>query len=514
MKIAKEISIRKKISQLLIPRLEGNHLTNPVYFKKIKRLVKQGIGGFILFGGKKEYIKNAIEKLQEASEIPLFIASDLEQGLGQQVDGGTVFPNAMAIGSAIDPDNRNDIKLLRQAISIIAIEAYETGINVILAPVLDINTNPQNPIICTRAFSEDAKEVSWFGKQFIKGVQKMPGLIACGKHFPGHGDTETDSHIEIPVIRSSLKRLDKIELYPFIEAIRSGVKMIMVGHLLVDALDSDKPASLSPRVINKLLRNKLKFNGLVITDAMNMGAIKKIYSENEACLMAIKAGADIILHPVNPESVIEYLSSRWKEIEKKVEESLKRILKAKEKLGSNPPLPPFSKGGKIGGLRLPISIEARNEVAEKLTDKAIRVLKGIPEFSKNSFLLSIDDDSSGAGKDFIEALKLKFQGSEAIDINSKNINTKREMAFKKIKGRSVIIGIFSDISAWKGRSGISPALLEFLKNVLSKSDKSTVISFGCPYILDDLEADTLIAAYWNSDLSRKAVGKLLCGETS
>lgn len=484
-----------------MPRLEGSLLTEPSYFERIKNLVEDGIGGFILFGGKYQDVKKAIRELQEMSETHLFIAADLEQGLGQQIEGGTLFPNAMAIASAIDSNVPEDMGLLREAIRVIAFEARDVGINIILAPVLDVNTNPENPIICTRSFSDDPLKVSLFGKEFIDGIQSL-GLIACAKHFPGHGGTEIDSHIELPVIKSSKERLMRFELYPFIESIKTGVRMIMVGHLKADAIDPDIPASLSYKVINDLLRKELGFNGMVITDAMNMGAIKSIYNENSACLMAFKAGADIILHPENPESVLEGLLSRWKEIELQVEESFKRILKAKERFASNPPPSPFAKGGISGGLKIP----------EVLSEKAIRIMKGKPKISEDSIALILDDDATGAGNDFIEIIKMKYPSIESIYIDSKNVLSEKNKAFEKIKNRPLVVGIFSKISALKGRSGIHSELLKFLKDALIESGNSTVISFGSPYLLDPFRhrAGTLIVAYWGSDTAQRAVANLVC----
>lgn len=493
-------SVRRKVSQLVVPRLEGRRLTDSTYFEKIKRLVERGIGGFILFGGKYKDVKKALKELQRISDTPLFIASDLEQGLGQQIEGGTLFPSALAIGSAIDTENKDDIKLLKEAIQIMSQEAIEVGINVILAPVLDINTNPENPIICTRAFSDNPGKVTWFGREFIEGIQSL-GLIACAKHFPGHGDTERDSHLELPVIKKPIDTLRRIELRPFAVAIKAGVQMIMAGHLRVDAIDPDSPASLSYKVINGFLRKDLGFKRIVITDAINMGALKERYNEDEACFLALKAGVDIILHPENPESVIESLLSKWEEIELQVEGSLKRISKAKER---------FSIVKGIEGLKSTIHLKTKNKVAETLSKKAIKIIKGIPEFSEISILLILDDDNSGAGNTFTNTLKTKYSFIEVIYIDSDNLSSERLRVIKNVNGKPLIVGIFSKVSAWKGRSGINQGFYQFLKDSLKESYTSTVISFGSPHILDKIEADNLIAAYWGSDYAQRAVGTLLC----
>ncbi|MBI4710558.1 MAG: hypothetical protein HY759_05610 [Nitrospirae bacterium] len=322
------MTIKKKIAQLIIARLDGKDIKKK--FSYYQSLVKKGIGGFITFGGEVKEVSSAIKKLQAVSDIPLFISSDIERGLGQQLEGATVFPPAMAVASAINKNNASDIRLLRKSISIIAKEVCAAGINTIFSPVLDVNTNPKNPIICTRAFSDNPEQVSWFGREFIKGFQRH-GLIACAKHFPGHGDTSRDSHKELPVVRADLKRLRKVELRPFKEVIQAGVKMIMVGHLKVPALDKKFPSSLSEKTIKRFLKNKMGFKGLVITDAMNMQALTS--GEEKASLTALNAGADIILHPDNPEKVIDYLASKWDEVQTSVDESFRKILQFKRTLG-------------------------------------------------------------------------------------------------------------------------------------------------------------------------------------
>ena len=221
----------------------------------------------------------------------------------------------MAIAKAIQNSSRinrdkiqsSKFKILRRVFKAVAVEARYAGINTIFAPVLDINTNPKNPIISTRAFGEDPESVSFFGCEMIKTFQSY-GITACGKHFPGHGDTETDSHIKLPKIKKDIKALSKTELAPFRNAVKTGVKMIMMGHLNVPALDpSGIPVSLSQKAVS-YLRNKLGFKGIVITDAMNMGGIGK-YSEEKASLMALNAGVDILLHPTDPDNVVSYLEN-------------------------------------------------------------------------------------------------------------------------------------------------------------------------------------------------------------
>ncbi|MEK6527805.1 MAG: glycoside hydrolase family 3 N-terminal domain-containing protein [Nitrospirota bacterium] len=539
---------RKKIAQLIIARLDGKDINKK--FKYYESLVKKGIGGFIIFGGKLKEVSKAIKKLQDSAETPLFIAADLEQGLGQHIEGGTLFPPPMAVAQAINPKNKKDVALLRKSINIIAREAKAAGINIIFAPVLDVNTNPQNPIICTRAFSDNPKKVAGFGNEFIRGFQKN-GIIACGKHFPGHGDTIKDSHRELPIVHAGNKRLNNIELYPFSQAITAGVKMIMLGHLKVPALDSRLPVTLSRKIIQGILKEKMKFKGLVITDAMNMKAISM--PEEKACLMALNAGADILLHPGNPEKIIDYLYSRLDEIKPRVEESYQRIIKAKEEL--NRGQRSEVRGQKIGS-------KSHQAIAKELTQKSIKIISNLkiplsPPLPKGEILfpslvkrdkgrfykrislksteseklivLVIDDDNAKSGKPFVNALRKKFSKINACYVDNKTISSKNppipplskgEILFPSLvkrgkgrfyKGGFLIIAVFSKISAWKGRSGLSGSLEKILKKAVRNSEYSVIAGFCCPYFLRKFNADVIIEAYSDSEQAQKAAAEVLAG---
>jgi beta-glucosidase-like glycosyl hydrolase len=485
---------KKKISQLIIARLDGEKINKK--FSYYQSLVKLGIGGFIVFGGRLNEVKEGIKKLQRSAEIPLFIASDLEQGLGQQINGGTLFPPAMAFAKAINQKDKDALNLLRKSIKIIAQEARATGVNVILSPVLDVNTNPKNPIICTRAFSDDPKMVAWFGKEFIKGFQRQ-GLIACAKHFPGHGDTDKDSHLELPTVKADMKRLWNIELYPFLEAIKAGVKMVMVGHLRVPSIDSKFPSSLSPRVIQGLLREKMGFKGLVITDAMNMRAVS---GGKEACLRALNAGADILLHPDNPQEIIDYLYTRWDEIGQRIEESFQRILEEKKQLSRKKKLN-FRAGTNVN-----------LNIAYKITQKSISLIKfreyvnALPK--EKLTILVIDDDNNMSGKPFINILKTHYRKIKTIYIDNRSQEDIKTI-LNFISDRVLIAAVFSKISPWKGRSGLSRKLRVLLKKAIKASRYSVIVGFCCPYFLAELKANAVIEAYGDSEFAQSIAAHLL-----
>ncbi|MBI5049898.1 MAG: hypothetical protein HZC11_03260 [Nitrospirae bacterium] len=505
-----QADFKKKIAQFIIARLDGKEINKK--FNYYQSLVRKGVGGFVVFGGKFKEISKAIKKLQDTAEIPLFIASDLERGLGQQIEGGTVFPPAMAIANAVNQKNKNDTALLRKSIRIIAQEAKAVGINVIFSPVVDVNTNPKNPIICTRAFSNNPQKVAWFGNEFIKGFQSH-GLIACAKHFPGHGDTSRDSHKELPVVKAKMNRLKEVELKPFAGAIKAGVKMIMMGHLKVPAIDSKFPSSLSEKTIEGLLKSNMGFKGLVITDAMNMHAIK--FKEEHACLMALKAGADIILHPSNPEKVIDYLASKWYETRQRVEESYQRILETKKQLSKRQ----GARGKGQVGRRL------SRDLAYKLTQKSLKVIfdtkyanfRKILAFTaskkESPLVFIIDDDNNKSGKPFVNALKKKYKKIKTFYVDNKSMAAKKNPPLPHFEkggiGGILIIAVFSKISAWKGRSGLSNRLERILKKTIQDAKYSVMIGFCCPYFLRKFNADVIIEAYSDSELAQRAAAEIL-----
>jgi beta-glucosidase-like glycosyl hydrolase len=501
---------RKKIAQLIIARLDGKDIDKK--FKYYQKLVEKGIGGFILFGGSVQEVARGIKKLQNSAEIPLFIASDLEQGLGQQIEGGTLFPPAMALAEAVTTINKNDVNLLRKSILIIAREAQALGINIIFSPVLDVNTNPQNPIICTRAFSDNPKTVAWFGNEFIRGFQKQ-GLIACVKHFPGHGDTAKDSHLELPTIHADEKRLHRIELYPFKQAIKAGAQMVMAGHLKVPVLDSKCTASLSQKIITGLLKEQMKFNGLIITDAMNMHSVSRGSEKTEAkaCLAALKAGETLLLHPSSPEKIIHYLSIKMNAIMPAVEQAYTEVIKAKKRLHKVQQTPLNIR--RIGsGSHLQTAREiTRKSIRTRPSSKKSwdRIKKTILEYRDRAVVLIADDDNCGSGDVFADVMKACYPQLNIIHID----NTSRENTQKlleRISHKLLIVAVFSKVSAWKGRLALSRKLQAIIDQSIHVSRFSLVAGFCCPSILTNIKGKVFIDAYCGSTPAQKAVAKILC----
>ena len=483
--IGKPGTSRQKAYQVIISRLDGLRISELSYREKQFELVDKGIGGFILFGGSRAELKSFISELQARSRIQLLIASDIERGVGQQVEGLTSFPSQMAFAAGFDLSQKTDTELLVRAIRAIAGEAADMGINMPLIPVLDVNKNPDNPIICTRAFSDDPAMVSRFGSIYIRTLEEAY-LISCAKHFPGHGDTSTDSHISLPEIRKTRDALFDSDIAPFKNAIETGVGSIMMGHLSVPAFD-ERPASLSHRITTTLLKEGLGFTGLVLTDALNMHALREF---GDAGLECLKAGADILLHPDDPDATASALLSAMQEKRLDpdiLDAAVKRILEAKAYL--------------VGRATEEIDLKNNSLLSKTISQRAVTLIKD------TSGLLPLADSKAVctifAGDDKYFSTSA-FASLRAPSIAAENLNV--------MSDEVILIAIFTSVAAWRGSSGISNEERNRLTNLIAKAKKSIVVSLGSPYVLRYFkDADVLIAAYDPTLQAQEAVINCLCG---
>jgi len=478
--------LENKLYQLIIARLDGEEVPSMSCRQRILGLVEKGIGGFIIFGGKRNEVGHFISDIQSISEIPLFIASDVEHGVGQQIDGCTLFPCQMAVTASIDRNNAEHIAILHNAIEAIAHEVQYTGINMPLIPVLDVNRNSDNPIICTRAFSDDPEVVAWFGSKYIRTLEAA-GLMSCAKHFPGHGDTSADSHISLPVINKSFRELMDTDIMPFRKAISDGVSCIMLGHLNVPALD-DAPSSLSEKVIRGFLREELGFDGLVLTDALNMQALKDI---DKVPSKSIRAGADILLHPIDPDAAVKELiaSVESGEIaEEEIDVSFNRIVRAK---------------GRFGNVRrYEIDYREHERLSAWLTDGSITLYRNtggvLPVSEKDRVTLVLSGDEK-----LYKASSFRNYFDNILSVTGTI----------EVRDGLLIIAVFTSVAAWKGSSGIGEEEQNCIQKLIAQAHKSIVVSFGSPYVLRHFrEADILIAAYEATDQAQRAVIRCLKGE--
>lgn len=305
------LTLRQQIAQMVTVRAAGYLFDHQIRYpaweppnQTLRHWVQDwGVGGVILLGGSAAELALRTQQLQDWAGVPLLISADIEEGVGQRFAGATWFPPPMAIGAIARQNLSQAEELAHQMGACTAQEARAIGLNWVLAPVVDVNNNPDNPVINVRAFGETPEQVIRLTTAFIRGAQAYP-VLTTAKHFPGHGDTAVDSHLELPVISHNRERLNQVELPPFVAAIAAGVDSVMSAHLLIPALDSQYPATLSPAILTGLLRQELGFDGLVSTDALIMGAIAKRYGIGEAAVLAVLAGADILMMPPDPETAI------------------------------------------------------------------------------------------------------------------------------------------------------------------------------------------------------------------
>ncbi|HCF28218.1 MAG TPA: beta-glucosidase, partial [Cyanobacteria bacterium UBA11049] len=305
------LTLAQQVAQMVVVRASGYLFDHQIQYPaweppaaKLQYFIEElGVGGVIFLGGSAGELAHRSQQVQNWAKIPLFVAADIEEGVGQRFSGATWFPPPMAIGALAKHNPKKASEYAAQMGAITASEALAIGINWLFAPVVDVNNNPDNPVINVRAFGETPEVVSQLATAFIRGAQAYP-VLTTAKHFPGHGDTATDSHLDLPVLPHSPDRLAEIELPPFQAAIASGVDAVMSAHLLIPSWDDKFPATLSQRILTQQLRQKLAFPGLIVTDALVMGAIANRYGAKEAAVLAVEAGADILLMPVDPEGAI------------------------------------------------------------------------------------------------------------------------------------------------------------------------------------------------------------------
>ena len=326
-----KLTPRQKVAQLVVPWLGGNYMSldDSAYQIAIRWIDSLEVGGLIISVGSPYDIAAKLNALQRRSKLPLLVSADLEWGAAMRVVGATAFPHIMAAGAT--GDERDAYMIGRVA----ALEGRAVGIHVNFAPDADVNNNPLNPIINIRSFGEDPRAVAKLVRAYVRGLQDN-GMLATLKHFPGHGDTDIDSHIGLPAIRADYTRLDSIELVPFRAGIDAGAKVVMSAHIAFPAFTGDAPATLSASVLTGVLRDSLKFAGLVVTDALQMGAIVTKYGAGEAAVRAFEAGSDLLLMPADPDSAIGSMLAALQTgrlTAARLDASVRRVLEIKRGLG-------------------------------------------------------------------------------------------------------------------------------------------------------------------------------------
>jgi len=512
-----DLSLREKCAQFVMPWVLGNFLNeDSAEYKRLERLVKDlKVGGLIFFSG--DILNQAMltNKMQALAELPLLIASDFERGLGMRLKDGLDFPYAMALAAT------GDLTLAVKLGKAIAEEARAIGVHQNYAPVADINNNPENPIINIRAFSEDKKMAADFCSAFIKGTTSAR-ILTTAKHFPGHGNTHIDSHLEMPVINGGKKYLLENELVPFIASVKAGVHSVMVGHLGVPGIEKSPKitATLSQKVITNLLKNKMKFDGLVVTDAMNMNSIAKNFSAAEAAVMAFNAGNDLILFPPDEEIAIDSINSAVNhgEIsEERIDYSLRKFLSAKRWLRIEQ-----NRFVDLNEIPKQVGTKKHLTLAKTIAEKSITLVKNdkrIIPIDKSKcekiFWITITEGLRNESEELFQSLiQEEFPGSmRALVHEQTNDDYYANVLRAARKADLLILSSFIRVKAYQGTVSLSKKHEVFIQKLLSMKVPSVLISFGNPYLLSLFpKVNAYLCAFGDSRLTQKAMLKALLGE--
>ena len=492
-----KLSMDERIGQLYIVALYTNKDQN--HISGVRKLVEQErIGGIILMQDDAEQEIALVNEFQKKSRVPMLFGMDAEWGLYQRIKTAHKFPWAMTLG-AIQDNN-----LVYEMASKIAEDAKKMGIYWNFAPVVDVNTNPKNPIIGNRSFGSDVQNVIAKSLAYAQGLQDN-GVLAAIKHFPGHGDTDVDSHLDLPVVKHSLERLNKIELAPFKALMDKKIGGVMIAHLYVPQLEKGKniPASISYDIVTNLLKNKFRYEGLVITDALNMNAVAKKYPAGELDLRAFKAGNDVLLFSQDVptgKKLIKEAIQKGEISEKRLEESVKKILKTKYLLGLQNLRPLSSEG-----INNALNNDSHAKISEKLYANALTLLKDekqlFPLREKEVYYLPLEEASHEV---FLQEL-------------SKEIKVKK-ISFKEIlsipENAVVIIGLHKDNSTAYKPYKISWESKRLINQVKSRN-KVILNVFGSPYALQDVDISgisSVLVSYENNPLSMKATVEAYLGK--
>lgn len=509
-----EMSLREKIGQLFSVRAHGYYKSedDKSYRELVKQVKEYHIGGITFFSGNVYGQVVLHNKLQELSNIPLWISQDMEYGAAMRVGGSTRFVPAMGVAATQNPEYAYWVG------KITAREARALGVNQIFAPVLDVNNNPENPVINVRSFSGNPETVSAFGREFIKGVESE-GMVPTAKHFPGHGDTGTDSHISLPVIDYDFSRLDSVELVPFRSAIDNGLQSIMSAHIAFPKISEtpDIPGTLDESILNRILIDSLNFEGVVVTDGLEMNGIASNFSPGRAVVRALQAGADLML--LSPD-----LSTAINEVEKAVElgaiteerinQSVRKLLHWKKQQGL------FEK--KLIDIQLlssQINIREHELVADEIARRSLTLIKNkgdlLPirpaEFPKIMVLSIADDESGNTGSYFARHIR-DYHRDATFHVLDKRTSKEEKQKILQDARKSDLLILGSFIYVRSGQSvQISPEQMKLLNDLPPKP--SVLVAFGNPYVVTDLpDSDAQLMAWSaNSAQVRAAVPALFGG---
>jgi beta-glucosidase len=485
-------SLREKIGQLITVRTTGHIFDHQIRYpaweannQQLEQWLSElNLGGVILLGGSCAEIADRTQQLQQWAKTPLLISADIEEGVGQRFTGASWFPPPMALAEIA----KTNISLAQEYAykmgEITAQEALAIGINWILAPVVDINNNPDNPVINVRAFGDNPQVVSQLTTAFIKGTQNYP-VMNTAKHFPGHGDTSTDSHLDLPRIDHDIKRLEAVELKPFQEAIRAKVDGIMTAHLLVEAFDKDNLATLSYPILTGQLRTKMGFEGLIVTDALIMGGVAKYAPPEKIAIKALQAGADILLMPENPEVAINSIvrAVEWGDLPlSRIDQSFNRVSQLKKLKGINPVQGAIEQ--RPINLHRQISLGSSRNLIKDILQQSSSFRGAIAKLKENEGInLIVVDDLLNC--DFLDRQTPAVTIPQTFGYQLQLFDQRNLYLWeKREKDRPLILQVFVRGNPFKGIAGLSFNAQKIYQKIINSPQLQGVIIYGSPYVME------------------------------
>jgi beta-N-acetylhexosaminidase len=523
------MTLRDKAAQMVWPQVFGDYVAAdaPQWRKITGWITQQHVGGIIISVGSPLEIAAKLNAMQRMSDLPLVVGSDLEFGAGYRARGGYFLPNGIDLGGAVlfPPEMAigatRDTMLAYEQGRITATEGRALGIHIEFSPILDVNNNPANPVISTRSFGEDPAMVARMGTAFIRGVQEH-GMIATEKHFPGHGDTGTNSHLALPVVRVSRARLDSVELVPFKAAVKANVGAIMTFHGSMPALDSSgAPGTLSHSVLTTLLRDELHFQGLVVSDAMDMGGVLATYGAVNAAQMAVAAGADVLLQPQDVATTVDAVvagvtSGRYTEA--RLDASVRRILATKTRLGLR-----TRRLVDLDSARAIVGDSANAAVARIAAERSITLVRDsahqlpLSRLNHGARILSVTfahRADLGAGVTFDAELRKTFPALRPEYVNA---DDERPDFYRLLSIADSADVIF--VSSYVAHSSTVTTIdaprpfVDFIEELQRRKEHPIVMAFGNPYFLQQIpDASAYVVAWGGFPVSQGAAARAVLGQ--
>ena len=488
------LSTRERVAQMVMLWVLGDYtnVEDSTFADVRKAVADDRIGGVIMSLGSPIEVAAKVNSLQQLAAVPLLVASDLEPGLGRLV-GGTFVPTLMSAGSAtIFPSNMavaatGDPRDALEVGRIIGREARAIGIHLAFAPTVDVNNNPANPVINTRSFGEDPQRVAELAAAFVRGMQSE-GVAATAKHFPGHGDTDTDSHLALPVVRSDAARLASVELVPFRASIDAGVVGVMTAHIALPAVGIDSsPATLEPRIVTSLLRDSLGFRGLAVTDALRMQAVGQGYTPEQAAVLAVQAGADILLSPTDVRKTIDAVTAAVEHgtiPAARIDQSARRILelKVRTRAARHPIV-------SLDSLRSTVGAPAHWAVARDIASRAITLLRDsatlvpAPRDGRVAVVTYAPELEVNAGRAFAGELRSLVPQTTVARIGPSTSTMELDSLGLRVRGADrVIITTHVRTIEGAGRFAIAPRVAAWI-DTLATRQSVIVVANGNPYVI-------------------------------